>query len=120
MEEGMKMETVLAILSNPSVVAIMISILVVLLRALFTRQTKWKEYVGYAIQAVRYAEKQIPDDTPNAGMKRFDQALKHVLQVWERVEGRQATEKEAAQLGNLVNKAHAEIKGDVDLVALER
>jgi hypothetical protein len=45
-------------------------------------QDKWKQYEGSIITAIRLAEKQIPDDTPNAGLARLDLALRLVLDAY--------------------------------------
>ncbi len=43
---------------------------------------KWRKYEGSIITAIRLAEKQIPDDTPNAGLARLDAALDFVLKAY--------------------------------------
>ena len=50
---------------------------------IFTKKPKWKELVlahgPLLMQAVKKAEKEIPDDTSNKGMNRLDQALKFLI-----------------------------------------
>ena len=45
-------------------------------------QEKWKQYEGSIITGIRLAEKQIPDDTPNAGLAKLDAALRFVLNAY--------------------------------------
>ena len=45
-------------------------------------QEKWKKYEGSIITGIKLAEKQIPDDTPNAGLAKLDAALKFVLEAY--------------------------------------
>ena len=47
----------------------------------------WAAYEGAIIAAVRFAEKQIPDDAPNKSLARLDAALNYVLRVYEQVTG---------------------------------
>jgi hypothetical protein len=45
-------------------------------------QEKWKQYEGSIITGIRLAEKQIPDDTPNAGLAKLDAALRFVIAAY--------------------------------------
>jgi hypothetical protein len=45
-------------------------------------QEAWKKYEGSIITGIRLAEKQVPDDTPNAGLAKLDTALKFVLDAY--------------------------------------
>ena len=48
---------------------------------------RWAAYEGAIIAAIRFAEKQIPDDAPNKSLARLDAALNYVLRVYEQVTG---------------------------------
>jgi len=48
---------------------------------------KWKEWEGSIITGIKLAEKQIPDDTPNAGLAKLDAALRFVLQAYAEANG---------------------------------
>ena len=45
-------------------------------------QEKWKQWEGSIITGIKLAEKQIPDDTPNAGLAKLDAALRFVLNAY--------------------------------------
>jgi len=45
-------------------------------------QEKWKQYEGSIITGIKLAEKQIPADTPNAGLAKLDAALRFVLNAY--------------------------------------
>jgi len=45
-------------------------------------QEKWKAWEGSIITGIKLAEKQIPDDTPNAGLAKLDAALRFVLKAY--------------------------------------
>jgi hypothetical protein len=62
------------------------------------------------IAGVKFAEKQIPDDSPNKGLARLDAALKYVLTVYESAQGRKATPAEVADLTNGIQITHAQLE----------
>mgnify|MGYP006287856121 FL=1 len=45
-------------------------------------QEKWKAWEGSIITGIKLAEKEIPDDTPNAGLAKLDSALRFVLKAY--------------------------------------
>ena len=45
-------------------------------------QEKWKAWEGSIITGIKLAEKEIPDDTPNAGLAKLDAALRFVLKAY--------------------------------------
>lgn len=76
----------------------------------------WEKYEGAIITAIKLAEKAIPDGTPNAGLRRLDEALQFVLKAYaeqhngkfpsadlvrELKEGIQIKHAELERLGNL-------------------
>lgn len=48
---------------------------------------KWEEYEGTIITGIKLAEKAIPSDVPNAGLRRLDEALQFVLQAYAEQHG---------------------------------
>lgn len=73
--------TLLAILGNPSVLAVIASIAAYYVAKLFAGP-KWAPYEGLMITAVKYAEKFIPDSTANAGLARLDAALQEFVRIY--------------------------------------
>lgn len=45
-------------------------------------QEKWRQWEGSIITAIKLAEKQIPNDTPDKGLAKLDAALRFVLQAY--------------------------------------
>ena len=45
-------------------------------------QEKWKAWEGSIITGIKLAEKEIPNDTPNAGLAKLDAALRFVLKAY--------------------------------------
>jgi len=50
-------------------------------------QEAWKKYEGSIITGIKLAEKQIPNDVPNAGLARLDAALRFVLKAYAEANG---------------------------------
>lgn len=68
---------------------------------------KWK---GIIIEAVKAAEKIIPDNTVNAGARRLDEAMKYFIKVYEE----QALKSPASTLLDAVRLAIPEIHADLE------
>ena len=82
----MNWETILtglwqALNSVPGVV-LMAGLLGWLLTRLYSIRPAWEAYEGTIISAIKHAEKAIPDDVPNKGLARLDEALRYVLKVY--------------------------------------
>lgn len=67
------------VLNSPAVVVLLASLLLLAINKWF--KPAWDKYQAAIIQAVKLAEKAIPDDTANAGLARFDWALKYAVKV---------------------------------------
>ena len=73
-------------------------------------QEKWKQYEGSIITAIRLAEQQIPDDTPNKGLAKLDAALKFVLQAYaDANHGKQPSASLTEQLKQAIQIKHDEL-----------
>ena len=90
----MTMEKVLGIvwdvMNSPAGITAMAGVFLWLLNRLYAKKPLWKRFEGSIISAVRFAEKEIPDDTPGKGLARLNAALKYVLRVYEEAKGRKA------------------------------
>lgn len=67
---------------------------------------KYKAFEGYAITAVRLAEKAVPDGTPNTGAKRLDHALKTFLDKYRRAAGVEPDEAAVARIESWIATVH--------------
>lgn len=73
-------------------------------------QEKWKQYEGSIITGIKLAEKQIPDDTPNAGLARLDAALRFVLNAYaEANNGKQPSAALVEQIKQGIQIKHSEL-----------
>ncbi len=71
---------------------------------------KWKKYEGWAVTAVKAAEKAIPDDTQNKGLRRFDKALQVFLSKYTAATGVVPSDADLAGIENLINIVHARLE----------
>jgi len=110
----MNLENALSVLwsvvNSPAGITLLATGLLWLLARLYAAKPLWQQYEGEIISAVKWAEKEIPDGTPNAGLARLDAALKMVVAVYEQARGRVATAAEVADLKNGLQLTHAELE----------
>ncbi len=86
-----------------------------LLKKLYDKKPDWKKYEGAIIEAVKYAEREIPDETPNKSMGRLNAALQYVLKIHGEVNGQKATEAEVAEIKEGIRIVHAELEANGNL-----
>ena len=67
---------------------------------------KYKDWWGYALWAVNMAEKAIPDDSDNKGLKKFDYACKLFVDKYEKATGKAIeTDGDLSAVANLIEQA---------------
>ncbi len=99
-----------AVVNSPAAITLLATALLWLLGRLYAAKPLWQQYEGEIISAVKWAEKEIPDETPHAGLARLDAALKMVVAVYEQARGRVATSAEVADLKNGIQVTHADLE----------
>ena len=73
-------------------------------------QEKWKAWEGSIITGIKLAEKQIPDDTPNAGLAKLDAALRFVLNAYAQANGgKQPSDSVIEQIRQGIQIKHGEL-----------
>lgn len=100
------LQTVWAALNSPAGVAAMAGAFLWALNRLYATKPLWQQYEGTVIAAIRFAEKNIDDATPNAGLAKLDAALQYVLKVYEQSAGRRATQAEVTEFTNGIQIVH--------------
>lgn len=70
----------------------------------------WKKYGGTVIAAIKFAEKEIPDDVEAQSIKRLDMALKYAIQIIEETESRNITNSEKQGLTEGIQIVHANLE----------
>ena len=80
---------IISLLQTDAVIALIAGAFVTYIVKWFasTQGKDFKKYEGYAITAVKAAEKAIPDDTPNKGAKKLDFALQVFLKKYQAATG---------------------------------
>lgn len=95
-----------AINSVPAVMLMATGLAWLLTRVVATRPA-WEAYEGTIISAIKHAEKAIPDDVPNKGLARLDEALRYVLRVYaETHRGQQPNDALALELREGIQITH--------------
>lgn len=98
------------LMNEPLSIALIGAIIAWALGRLYLKRPLWRQFEGTIITAVKAAEKQIPNDTPNAGLARLDAALDYVISVFQEVEKRSPDDKERAELKDAIQVTHADLE----------
>jgi hypothetical protein len=109
---NMILETIWAAINSPAGITVLAGGLLWGLNAIYAKAPGWKKYEGTIIQAVRLAEKEIPDGTANKSLKRLDAALQLVLAVYESTTGKPATQKVADTLAEGIKIVHSRLESE--------
>ena len=100
------LETLWTVINSPAGITVMASALLWMLNKIYAAKPLWQQYEGTVIAAIRFAEKSIDNQTPNAGLAKLDAALQYVLKVYEQSAGRRATQAEIADFTNGIQIVH--------------
>jgi hypothetical protein len=73
--------------------------------------TRYAAWWGLALQAVKAAEKAIPDDTANKGLAKLDFACKQFVSKYEAATKTVIPEDDGAEIENLIEQAVQAVKG---------
>ena len=105
-------QSVWELLNSPVGIAAIAGLVLWLLNRLYVAKPAWAKYEGTIIAAVRQAEKAIPDDVENKSMARLNNALQYVLRIYEKVEGKPASDSVKAELAEGIQILHNELEAD--------
>ena len=97
-------------LNTPAGITVMAGLFLWLLNRLYAARPGWAAFEGAIISAVKFAEKEIPDGTPNKGLARLDAALKYVVKVYEEARGRKPSARTVAELKEGIRIVHNELE----------
>ena len=104
------LESLWQALNTPAGVTAMAGLLLWLLNRIYAAKPAWKRFEGAIVSAVKFAEKEIPDDTPNKGLRRLDMALDYVLRVYYEATGKVARKKTVASLKEGIQLTHERLE----------
>jgi len=104
-----------SVLNSPAVIALLAGGFLWLLNRLYAARPAWQAFEGSIIAAVKWAEKEIPDDTPNKSLAKLNAALGYVLKVYEELRGKPADADTQAELREGIQIVHAELEASGNL-----
>jgi len=102
------LEIILSIVNTPAFITLAATVVAIILTKVYKAKPAWVKYEGTIQAAIRWAEKTIPDDSENTGVRRLDEALKYTLRVFTERESRAATAKEVAEIAEGIQIIHAD------------
>jgi hypothetical protein len=111
------METVIKLLNTEGVQYAIILAIAFVARKVFEKEPKAKmyydKYKGMMVKAVKFAEKEIPNNAKNKHVKRLDKALEYALDLIEMAESKDMKSKlNPAKLTSDISLVHHEIEAD--------
>jgi hypothetical protein len=106
-------------LNSPAAIAGLAALVLWALNKLYARRPAWQAFEGSIIAAVKRAEKEIPDDTPNKAMAKLNSAMQYVVRVFEEVNRRRPTDAEQAELREGIQIVHADLEAAGNLDKIE-
>lgn len=104
------MITIWELLNSPAGITAIAGGVLFLLNRLYAAKPGWAKWEGTIISAVKFAEQNIPDDTANKGLAKFDDALRHTLRVYEATTKRRASAAVEAQLKEGIQIVHDKLE----------
>ena len=105
------MNLVWAFLNSPIGITLVVSAVGAIVAWLVRKLPIVKKYKGVIYTAVKYGERQIPDDTENAGAKRLDEALKYALKLFAEMDVKVKDKKKPEIIDGLM-EAHEQLEKD--------
>lgn len=105
-------ELVWSAVNSPAGITFIVGAVIFLLNKLYAKKPGWKKFEGLLMAGVKHAEKAIPDGTENTGLRKFDAALKFVLKVYTKTEGKLPSVKLVKELKEGINLVHDKLEGE--------
>jgi hypothetical protein len=102
-------DMLIKLLSTEAVIALIVGAFITyLVKWLASKDAaKFKAYEGYAITAIKAAEKAIPDNSENKGLNRLNFALTVFLEKYEKATGTKANPAEVSKIEAWISQIHA-------------
>ncbi len=97
-------------LNSPLGITAVAAVVLYLLKRARERYPAWMDWEGSIIEAVKMAEKHIPDDAENKSLRRFNDALAYVLRIYQEVNGKMPSEKQRREIKEGIRLKHAELE----------
>ena len=96
--------------NSPAGIAFIASVVLYLVNKLYAAKPAWQKYQGLLIAGVKHAEKAIDDKTENKGLRRFDEALKFIIKVLTKSEGKLPSKKLVESIKDGISIVHDKVE----------
>ena|SRR5690554_1146674 len=106
------METLWNILNQPVVITVIAGLVLWALNKVYAKKPAWQAFEGTIIAGIKWAEKQIPDDSENKSLSRLNAAMQYVVKVYEEVNGHRPPAAIEADLREGVQILHAKLEAN--------
>ena len=105
-------DLIIKLLCTDAVIAIIVGVFVTYIVKFLASKDgeKFRTYEGYAITAVKAAEKAIPDDAANKGLNRLNFALQIFLTRYEKATGVSPKPQEVAKIEAWISEIHSALE----------
>ena len=100
------LNTIWTLLNSPLGITAVAGLLLWLLNRLYASKPGWAKFEGAIISGIKFAEKEIGEDSSSKGLKRLDSALKYVIKVHEEATGKRASSKVIADIREGIQITH--------------
>lgn len=96
--------------NSPAGVTFVAAVFFWALNKVYASKPAWKKYEGTIVHAIKTVEKQIPDGVGNPSLRKFDAALRYVLEVIQTKEHRTLSKKERTEIAEGISLKHDELE----------
>ena len=83
MDVGVLLNTIWDLINSPIGISVVAGALLWALNKLYAAKPAWAAYEGTIVSGIKFAEKMVPDDTPNKASTKLNTAINYVLKVYE-------------------------------------
>ena len=97
-------------LNSPLGITAVAAVVLYLLKRARERYPAWMDWEGSIVEAVKLAEKNIPDDADNKALRRFNDALAYVLRVYQEANGKMPPARQRREIEEGIRLKHAELE----------
>lgn len=102
--------TIWAVLNSPAAITAVVAVVAAIIARVAFLKGVWEKYAGVATAAVRMAEKAVPDNAENKAIRKLDEALKYLVNIFTELEGRAPTPDEQLELRNAIEESLTELQ----------
>jgi len=104
------LDAIWTFLNSPLGITAVAAVALYLLKRARERYPAWMDWEGTIVEAVKHAEKAIPDDAENKSLRRFNDALAYVLRVYQETGGGTPPARQRREIEEGIRLKHAELE----------